>query len=182
MATTPKNKGKRSYGPIVCLLLYLLNLILVLAYQGLFVHTIPGPEYENENGMPDFSNIDFFADCEILDTEGSNLECYILYKTPAGDVEIVELERNLFFDRYTIIEDSMETVPAVSGTQILEKPNFMGTDEIAIMDQTDIEYVSSSGLMRQQTVILGGYMGIAIILLLAQTGIYYLLKKRASVS
>lgn len=182
MATTPKNSGKRSYAPIACLVLYLLNLLLVLAYQGLFVHTLPGPENENENGMPDFSSIDFFADCEILDTEGSNLEYYILYKTPAGDVKIVELERNLYFDRYTIIEDSMEAVPAASGTQLLEKPNFMGTDEIAIANQTDIEYVASSGLMRQQTVILGSYMGIAVVLLLAQIGIYYLLKKRASVS
>lgn len=179
MTTPPKNRGKCSYGPIFCLVLYLLNLVLVLAYQGLFVHTIPAPEAENENGLPDFSSMEFFADCEILDTEGSKLEYYILYKTPAGDVEIVELERNFLFDRYTVKEDSIEAVPAGSGTQILEKPNFMGTDEIAIASQADIEYVASSGLIRQQTVVLGSYMGIAILLLLAEVGIYCLLKKKA---
>lgn len=181
MAATSKNHRKRFIGPIVCLVVYWLNLVLILAYQGLFIHTIPASEYANKYAGPDLRDVDFFADCEILDMESCDLEYYILYKTSAGDVKIVELERNFYFNRYTLKKNRAEAVPAVSGTQILEKQNFLGTDEITIVDQTDIVCVGSSGLIRQQTVIQGIHVGIAIVLLLAEIGIYNLLKKKASV-
>lgn len=180
MSTTSKNHRKRFIGPIVCLVVYWLNLVLILVYQGLFVHTIPASEYGDKYAGPDLRDVAFFADCEILDMESCDPECYILYKTPAGDVKIAELERNFYFNRYTIKKNRTQTVPAGSGTQILENPNLLGTDEITIVDQTDIVSVASSGLIRQQTVIQGIHMGIAIVLLLVEIGIYNLLKKKAS--
>lgn len=179
MAATPKRNRKWLIGPIVCLVVYLLNLVLVLVFQGLFVYTIPALEETDGRAEPDLSNAAFFADCEILDIESCDSAYYVLYKTLAGEVKLVKLERNLYFDRYTIRKRSIETVPAISGTQVLKKIYLVEIDEIGIVNQTDIEYVRSSGMVFQ-TMAQGRHKGIAIVMLLVEAGVYELLKKRRS--
>lgn len=179
MTATPKNNRKRLIGPIVCLIAYGLNLVLVLVFQGLFVYTIPAVEETDGYGAPDLSNVAFFADCKILDIESCDPAYYVLYETSAGEVKLVKLERNLYFDRYAMKESSVETVPAISGTQILKKTYFLVIHEVGIVDQTDIEYVRSSGMV-SQTMAQGLHAGTALVMLLVEVGVYELLKKRKS--
>lgn len=172
-----ENKGKRSYTPLIWLGMYLVNLILVLVFQALFVYNIPLPEAETADGYPDFSQVEFFRGSEILDIAGTSDEYHILYRDEGG-TKLVKLEGNLYFRRFDIKESTVTEIPGQSGEQIIELPNFLGKDTVTITDSARITGLESGGgLIRQQSTIQAFHAGTAIVLLLIEAVVVLLLKK-----
>lgn len=171
-----ENKGKRSYAPLLWLALYIVNLLLVLGYQAVFVHNIPIPA-DNAEGYPDFSQVEFFAGCEILDTGGTPDEYHVLYRDADGVTRVVRLEGNLYLDRVGVIASTVTEIPAGSEEYVYEEPNFLGKNIITVTGGTDITGLESHGLMRQQATIQGFHMAAALALLLAEGALALLVRK-----
>lgn len=156
--------------PLLLALLFALNIVIVVVYQFFFVYTVPVPDTEilgpNGNYDPDFSDVPFFSDKEILDSLGWIFEEIVLYQNEDGTVEVVRLKQNILFGRqYALETGSISDVPN-GGVSTVIMRNFLGKDEIVVSNQSEIISIKGYGIFRSESTIVFT-IGLSAFLLLA---------------
>lgn len=173
MANTKQgNTGKRSYWPFIWAILYLLNIGLILLFEFTFIHIHDRPITKES-----LSEISYFDNCEILDMSAELDQTgpgYVLYKDPAGVLQVVELDYNLYLPRFAIDEDNVQTVQG-DGVQIAHFNRITGKTQITVENEEIIQHSSQydDGAPSKWTYI---YIGFAI--LLAEGAVLLLMEKR----
>lgn len=122
---------------------YLLDVLLVIIVQCLFIHTIPGPVTEKT-----LLEQDFFRNCKILDYSighgdgwwAAGATFQILYQTEEGTQKVVRLDTNRAVERFGIIERTAQNVPEQSGPVTVKVPSLLGYIELTIENNKFVQH------------------------------------------
>ena len=170
--------------------LFLINLLLVVGFQYLFVYIIPQPEteFETTHGQwyfEDFSDAKFFEGCEVLDATGGNYGNFYLYRDVDGQIKVVRIHNHsIFYTRYRIDRVNAQAVPAGEDVMVeMEYPG--GSQTLRILDQQrfDIEYYKSTRsilgffLPDSSSKTMGLYIAFAAVLLIGEYSLYCAFRK-----
>lgn len=161
-----ENKGKRSYGPLLWGLIYMVNLGVYLLYLIFFVHTIPAPATPAS-----LAEQPYFDGCTILDTtvlEGDNGYFnydpdFVLFEDETGTRKITEIRYNYFLPRYRIKESS--TVPISDENSFsADFSFFLGKNTVTVHDQSsfDVNRYEFLGFQINSSHVLGAFVAVGI--------------------
>ena len=180
-----KVKKGNAASPLLILrwpLLALANLILVLAFQVLFIHTHAAPLTAES-----LARLPYFAGCEVLDSTtpflpedtymGANDSDWLLYRNGSGEVHAVRIEWNLLLPRFKIEKQTDEVIPAGETYTFTEK-DFLGTNEVAVENQAKFTQFAKTGGCRDQFTISAVFIFWVLGLLLAESAVKYLIEKK----
>lgn len=132
--------------------LYLVNFVLVIFLQCVFIHTEDGPLNEET-----IKEVEFFENVEILDIDnmtneaqlglGASIPGFVLYQTKESEIKIVGIEWNPFVFRYGVVEDTVQTVAPVTGETEVTMKILTGKHKVTVQDGTRIVSVEFGGLI-----------------------------------
>lgn len=125
MKKITKNTGKRSYWPLLYLVLYLINIVLIVVFQTTVIHV-----YDRPITKKSLEALPYFSDCEVLDLSGeedTRGPGYVLYADADGQHYVVELDYMLFVDKFSIDENSVRQISNKASDKIEYKRLTGGT-------------------------------------------------------
>lgn len=178
-----KEAGKA--GPLSILrwvLLAPINLVLILMFQALFIHTQVAPLTPER-----LVTLPVFSGCEILDivgpkgtdndTLGANDRSWILYRDAAEKTHVVRVEWNVILPRYRVETSVDFLIPAEESSYTVTARDFLGENRVTVENGKNFTNYGYSGVVRQQSSIMRRYVLVALGLILLETGIYGLIRK-----
>lgn len=165
---------------------YLINFVLVIFLQCVFIHTEEGPLNEET-----VKEVTFFKDAEILDVDNMREEAalgtgvlfpaFVLYQTEENETKLVRIEWNPFVFRYGIIEGTVQTVTPKVGETTVTMKILAGEQNITIQDGKDIVGVEVSGGLTNNTFTQQSRFLIPFIPMIIEYLVYALLLKKKRV-
>ena len=180
-----KRKEAGPLGPLSILrwvLLAPINLILILMFQALFVHTQAAPLTPER-----LATLPVFSGCEILDiagpkgmdndTLGANDRSWILYRNAAEETHVVRVEWNMILPRYRIETSVDFLIPAEESSYTVTARDLLGETRVIVENGQNFTNYGYSGGVRQQDSIIRRYVLVALGLILIEAGIYNLIRK-----
>lgn len=169
MAST-ESKGKRSYWPLVYLVLYLINIALIVVFQAAVTHV-----YDRPITKASLEALPYFSGCAVLDLSGeqdTRGPGYVLYTDPEGTPYIAELDYMLFLDKFRIDQKSVRQISNTESDEI-EYTRLSGGTTIHI----DHGEIFQSGWGDDGGTDILDYVYTAMILLLVEGAILLVLEK-----
>ncbi len=183
MKKEQETKVKRPWYILVWLVLYLVNLILVIAFQYFFIHTYSAPLTAEH-----LTQIPYFSGCKILDIAGtlpdeSSLKGksdpnWILYEDNTGVVRAVRAEWNLYVPRFRIEKSSDTLIADEDKSYTFSARDFLGTNKVVVENRNVIASFESAGAYRQQSYIQTAHILTAFALLLLEGALMLCVEKR----
>lgn len=172
-------------GPLSILrwvLLAPINLILILMFQALFVHTQAAPLTPER-----LATLPVFSGCEILDIAGPEIgaddilgsteRSWILYRNAAEETHVVRVEWNMILPRYRIETNVDFLIPAEESSYTVTARDFLGRNTVTVENGQAIANNEYSGVFRQQNNIMMGYVLAALALILVEAAVCHLVQK-----
>lgn len=136
--------------------LYILNFVLIIVFQCVFVHTQSGPLEESA-----LYNLEHFENSEILDiynmVEGAGWgtqsvdPAFVLYKTNANETKIVRIEWNPYVFRYGVEKETVKTVSQEKGEVDIVIKNLFGKNTATVKDGVSILSVEEVGVTKNRS-------------------------------
>jgi len=168
-----ENKGKRSFGPLLWGLIYMVNLGVYLLYLIFFVHTIPAPATPAS-----LAEQPYFEGCTILDTTVMEADNgyynydpdFVLFEDEAGNRKITEIRYNYFLPRYRIKESSTVTV-SDGNSDTHDFSFFLGKNTVTVHDQSsfDVNRYASFGFQINSSHVLGAFVAVGIFMTMIES-------------
>lgn len=157
-------------------IVFLINIVLVICFENIFIYTLSAPEIITDYGENwlklDFQSMAYFTDKEVLDSTENDNAYYVMYVDEGGR-HVVKFNRNLILGRLAVDEVISVTV----GDEISFK-NFWGKDNLFINDDSINIQATSFGW--KNSIILLKYVCIILLLTLSEYELIVLLRKRTN--
>lgn len=165
-----KRKDRRSYFPLIWIVLYILNVAAILLFQITFIHV-----YDRPVTKENLKNVPYFQDLDVLDIVGEdNLQnpSYVLYRNLNGQQEVVKLDFNLIFQKFGVDEKKRQPV---SADGMVTFDYIDGYTKIVVKnDKMTIHSTAGDGGRPHRL----DYIYQGLILLLAEGIVLYIIEKR----
>jgi len=173
---------KNNWAILIWTLLYLLDLVLILAVEGI-IYDLPRAELEPLFGRESYVNFksDLFPDCEFLDEYGERGRYYLM-RDSSGTLKVLTFQENKVLMRFKVAAEV--TVPEAEDVAVnIETPRVKAT--LRILDgtrfdwekcgdeRTTLDMILPDGGSKQMSI----YLLIAVVMLLVEYGIYCQIQK-----